>query len=444
MLIEALPFLLLGIVSGTVAGFLPGIGIFASLMILYPFLNELGAVNLLVYYVALASTTQYIGNITSTVFAVPGEASSLPAVKEGHPMFLRGQGHLAISGCAIGSFFGSMVVLSIAFLSIDYLLEIYRFFGTYAQAITLLVVVFLVCMFSGSILWAVLTAATGYALGLVGCNPANHICFATFNNADLTTGLPLISVMCAIYVVPSLLKKEEFTTPVSPINLAGYKTQFKEWIGAIDSSIRGTLIGFVAGFTPGIGTATSSNLAYTVEKWLEQRKNRYQVGNYRSLISAETANNAGAFTSLLPLLILGLPLVPSEAILYDLMVNKGVVLGQDFDLSIFYVVAITLVITNFIALIIAWPLANVVTKIHKVNAKYLNFIVITILTGAIFYSGLQHFQEWYYLVVFVCLLPLGYSLRNINTMPLIFLFLMQDRIDSVIPRTMEFVNYAFN
>jgi putative tricarboxylic transport membrane protein len=444
MQIEIIFFLLLGVVTGTIAGFLPGIGIFASLMILYPFLNELSAVNLLVYYVALASTTQYMGNISSTVFAVPGEASSLPAVKEGHPMFLRGQGHLAISGCAIGSFFGSMVVLCITFLSIGFLQEIYKFYGTYAQAVTLTAVVVLVCVFSGSLLLSTLTAVLGYTLGAVGCNPNSHVCFATFNNADLTTGLPLISVMCAIYVVPALLKGQEFSTNSTTINLTGYKNQFNCWFSAIGSSLRGTVIGFIAGFTPGVGTATSSNLAYTIEKWLEEKKGRYQIGNYRSLVSAETANNAGAFTSLLPLFVLGIPLVPSEAVLYDLMVSKGVALGQTFDLSIFYIVAVTLIITNFVALVIAWPLSNYVTKIHKLNVKYLNLIVIVILTATIFYSGLQNFQEWYYLTVFICLLPVGYFLRNINTLPLIFLFLLQDRIDSVLPRTAELINYAFN
>ena len=429
---------------GTIAGFLPGIGIFASLMILYPFLSDLTTVNLLVFYVALASTTQYIGNISSTVFAIPGEVSSLPAVTEGHPMFLQGRGHLAISGCAIGSFFGSMVVLGITFLSIDYLPEIYKLYGTYEQAVTLLFVVFLVCIFSGSILSAVLTASLGYALGTVGCEPLDQTCFATFGNANLTTGLPLISVMCAIYVVPSLLKSQKFIAPTTTIKIEGYKEQLQQWFNNIGSSIRGTLIGFVAGFTPGIGTATASNLAYTVEKWLETRKNRYKIGNYRSLLSAETANNAGAFTSLLPLLVLGIPLVPSEAVLYDLLISKGVVLGHVFDLSLFYLVAVTLVVTNFLALFIAWPMANHVIKIHKINFKYFNLIIIAILTSTIYYSGTQHFQGLYYLVVFICLVPVGIALRNVNTLPLVFLFLLQDRIDSVIPTTVALVKYAFN
>lgn len=442
--IDSIPVLLLGIAMGTVAGFLPGIGIFASLMILYPFLTGLTAENLLVFYVALASTTQYIGNISSTVFAVPGEASSLPAVKEGYPMFLQGRGHLAISGCAIGSFFGSMVVLGATFLLSGYLPDIYKFYGTYAQAVTLLSVVFLICIFSGSILWAIFTAAVGYALGAVGCNPFDYTCFATFGNDNLTTGLPLISVMCAIYIVPALLKNQEFIPPTATVQMQGYKEQLQEWFKNIDSSIRGTLIGFVAGFTPGIGTATSSNLAYTIEKWLETRKNRYELGNYRSLVSAETANNAGAFTALLPLIVLGVPLVASEAVLYDLMANKGMVLGHSFDLSVFYQVALALVITNFIALFIAWPMANTVVKLHKINLNYFNKMVIVVLTATIYYSGVANFQGLYYLLVFVCLIPVGIALRNINTMPLVFLFLLQDRIDSVMPRTIELIKYAFN
>ena len=129
---------------------------------------------------------------------------------------------------------------------------------------------------------------------------------------------------------------------------------------------------------------------------------------------------------------------------HDLLISKGVVLGHVFDLSLFYLVAVTLVVTNFLALFIAWPMANYVIKLHKINLKYLNLIIIAILTSTIYYSGTQHFQGLYYLVVFICLVPVGIALRNVNTLPLVFLFLLQDRIDSVIPRTVELIKYAFN
>lgn len=444
MVVDFFIALLSGIAIGTIAGFMPGIGIFTSLTILYPLLSNIDTLNLLVFYVSLASTTQYIGNITSTVFAVPGEASSLPAVKEGYPMFLRGQGNLAISGCAIGSFVGGIAALGLTVAVAQYLPGIYNFYGSYAQSTTLILIVLLVCLFSGPVWIAIATAALGYALSKIGCDPGAEACFMTFDNNDLTTGLPFISVASAIYILPTLLKTTSFAPSSNKISLTDYSGQFRYWVKNYSSSIRGTIIGFFAGFTPGVSTATSSNLAYTIEKWIQTRKGRYSIGNYPSLVSAETANNAGAFTTLLPLLVLGIPLAASEALIYELVISKGTVIGQSFDLSLFYLIAVALVITNFIALMIAWPLSGVVLQLHKINLKYFNLAIVFILILTVAYSGGQSYQLVYYLTVFLVLVPVGLLLRNVNTLPLIFLFLLQDRIDSVFPRTLELMKYAFN
>ena len=444
MTIDFFIALLSGIGIGAIAGFMPGIGIFASLTILYPLLTVVDTLNLLVFYVALASTTQYIGSITSIVFAIPGESSSLPAVKEGHPMFMQGRGNFAISGCAIGSFVGGMISLGITFAFASYLPEIYNFYGSYAQSITLLLIVLLVCLFSGPVWIAIATAALGYILSKIGCNPGLGSCFMTFDNSDLTTGLPFISVAAALYILPALIKTSELGPAPASIRLTNYKDQIKLWISNSGSSIRGTIIGIFAGFTPGVSTATSSNLAYTIEKWIQTRKGTYSIGNYPSLISAETANNAGAFTTLLPLLVLGVPLAASEALIYELVIRNGVVLGQSFDLSMFYLVAVASVFTNFIALALAWPLSNIVMQLKRVDLRYFNLFIVVILTMTIAYSGSQSYQLVYYLTVFLLLVPLGILLKNINTLPLIFLFLLQDRIDLVFPRTMELMKYAFN
>lgn len=101
-MVENLIYIIPGVTVGIIAGFIPGVGVFTSMMLMLPFLYSLEPYQLLTFYIALASTTQYIGSITATVFGLPGESSSLPAVKEGHALFQQGQGSIAISGSAIG------------------------------------------------------------------------------------------------------------------------------------------------------------------------------------------------------------------------------------------------------------------------------------------------------------------------------------------------------
>jgi putative tricarboxylic transport membrane protein len=430
---ENIIFIIPGMLVGVFAGFMPGIGIFASMMLLLPFLHDLTALQLLTFYVALASTTQYIGSITATVFGLPGEASSLPAVREGHQMYKQGRGSYAISGAAIGSFLGGFLMLLIVSAFLPLLDGIYKIYSTRVMA-TILITVTLVMCFTAKKIWlAVLFAIAGYLLGLIGCRYIDDYCFATFGNADITTGLPLISVICAIYIFPNLIKgKHKFhKNQKIEINFVVFD-HLKKFMHNSTSAIRGTFIGFFAGFTPGLSTAISSNLAYTIEKWWQTRKRKYKLGNYRCLVSAETANNAGAFSCLLPLFVFGIPLVPSEALLYELASVKGFILGQDFTAE-FFLKNLTpvLFITNLVAIFLAWPLAKYICVMHKIPTVLFRSIIFVLMMSSIYFSGVNSFQGGYHIIVFLCLLPVGYLLRDHDTLPLIFVYIIQDRLDVI-------------
>ena len=108
--------LLLGVALGVLAGLIPGVGVFTTLLLFLPLVYDLSVPDLFVFYIALVSTTQYIGSVSATILAIPGESSSLPAVYEGHAMFRDGRGALAISGAAMGSLLGAFVVLGLVYL----------------------------------------------------------------------------------------------------------------------------------------------------------------------------------------------------------------------------------------------------------------------------------------------------------------------------------------
>ena len=82
------------------------------------------------------------------------------------------------------------------------------------------------------------------------------------------------------------------------------------------------MLGAIGGLAPGLTTIMSSQLAYIDAK----RRNLPPV---EKIIAAETANNAGAFTMLIPLLMLGIPLAGSEALILMLVEMKAFQLGKD-------------------------------------------------------------------------------------------------------------------
>ena len=163
-------YLLLGVMAGTIAGILPGVGIFATLLLLYPWLLTLPIIDTFVFYLALTSTTQYIGSVSATILAVPGESSSLPAIYEGNTMYKKGLGGVAISGAAIGSVVGALLTLGLITLVSPYLTYIYYFFNTYIQAFVLWGVLLIMLFFSNkNIFISGGLACAGLWLGYIGC-----------------------------------------------------------------------------------------------------------------------------------------------------------------------------------------------------------------------------------------------------------------------------------
>lgn len=423
-------YVLLGVAAGTLAGLMPGIGIFASLLICYPWVLQLSVAEAFSFYLALATTTQYIGSVSATIFGVPGEASSLPAVTEGNALYKKGLGGDAISGAALGSLLaGLFTVLFLALLS-PYFDYVHRLFSTYAQAIVLLLITLIIIITANkSILISFGLASFGFYLGSVGCddNDSAGICNIPFPYVELYTGLPLVSVLGALFVFPQMFKAYEISSSDSSISYSfSFISQLKQFIKNISSSIRGLVVGFILGFTPGASTVLSSNAAHRLEIFLQKN---YKPGNYKALVGAESANNSAAFTTLMPLFILALPLTASEALFYDIMTIKGFtfdnVLNKDF---FFDVVIYNMIIINVLAFLVAWPFAKYVSILYKIPYLLICSVVFCLLIYVMWILGAKYFQSWYYLQVFFCLLPIGYLLRKYDLIPLIFVFILQDKI----------------
>lgn len=426
-------YLILGVVAGTIAGLIPGVGIFATLLLLYPFILDLSFIDAFVFYLALVSTTQYVGSVTATVFGMPGEASSLPAVYEGNALFKQGKGSLAISGAAIGSVLGGLLTLALVVSLSSYFDYLSYIFSTYVQAFVLWGVLLLMVFLSNSgIIAALFVTLLGFALASVGCDhdaaAANvGYCFVPFDNADLTTGLPFLPVICAIYVFPQLLKKYDINRDNTLQSVVKLKEHLQYFLENITSALRGTVIGFFLGFTPGGSTVIAANTAHKVEVALQKRKGTYKQGNYNALVCAETSNNAAAFTTLLPLFLLGLPLTGSEALFYNLMTMNGFRF-EDIDQTFFMThIASNLVIINILAFCVAWPLAKYIKYLYLIPQKVISVAVFITLCYVCWTVGGVLFQSEYYLIVFLALIPIGYLLRKIDTTPLVFAFLLKER-----------------
>ena len=440
-----LAYLLGGVLAGTFAGLLPGIGNTLIMILAFPFFLGIdNPLNIIIFYVACLSLSQYTGSITSTVFSVPGEISSLPAVKEGHKLFRKGLGSLSLSGCALGSFFGSLIAVAFVLLIGNTISQFTFLYSSVFQSYVLIIVcLFLIVGKYNNWYTTVLLGAFGYFLAMLGTGALDTYKTITFGFDSLLYGVPLFSVIVWMFVFPQILQywdtKMDVDNDAKSIDINPFK-HIRSFLGNITSSIRGSVIGFFLGLTPYLTTVISSNVSYAVEKWLRKKKNTYDdTGDYASLVSAETANNAAALSSLLPLLLIGIPITSSEAVLLELTSANGFTFYVEEFYGLFVLISICLVVINLLGIFIAWPLAKYFYIFYYVDIKTIYRFVLGFCVLMTLYLGYADHVLWYYIVISSILAVFGYLLRRVNTLPLIFVFMMQDGLEENITRLLFYL-----
>ena len=410
---------LVGVGLGLISGLIPGVGNFVLMLLVWPFLSVFGIVELLIMYASMAAISQYIGSIPAIVYGIPGESSSYPAVAESRNLTSVSQVSHAISGSAFGSVVGSLTVVGLCYAFVEYT-DLIKYFYSTKILVGLLLLVTLVMIFTVNNRWWVnfMLILSGIGLGMIGYNSYLNINFATFGNMHLYAGLPMPVVLICLFAIPQML--HHWDTEITKSLNKTYELG-RLYILNPFALIGSTLIGFFGGLIPGLTTVFSSTAAYNASML-------FTKDPVKRIVVSETANNAGAFSMLLPLLIFGGPLIGSEAILLFLMEQKGFNLVQ-FKFSDFLPeLALGLVVVNAIGFMIAWPLSKMVPSFYRFNIKIIISLLIIALFFVTLYTGYMNYSMAYYLVCFVVLAPLGVLLRNVDTLPLVFAFIIHNKL----------------
>ena len=431
----------MGLVAGTITGIVPGAGVMVAMIVAMPLLVSFDIIQLLLFYMSLASMVQFTGTIPAVYLGVPGETNSLPAVIEGTKFNKRKMAKLAIGICAIGSAIGSIVAVLVTYGLISVLINHMTIFFSNATKFYLYIFIIFFCLFvynKRNIIINLVLCAFGFALSLPGESDISPDFRYTFGIEDMQYGIPLIPVLIGFLIVPTLAKmiksdNKNFFLPNIDIGFIKVVSYFKQKM--IASSLRGGVIGYFCGFVPGVSTVLSTNASYSFEKKLHPNN----AG--KLLVASETANNAGQFASMLPLLLIGIPITGSEIVLYSMLVDAGWSpfqfdsVGQNADM-IFKQIVPWFVVANLIGLIVAWPLARTILNCFANSKKYL--IVILALGMLILnsYLGYIDYRIWLYTICLFLFSIVGLAIRKYETVPLIFMFILGNDIEGVFFRQM--------
>ena len=420
----------IGCIFGIISGLVPGITLFVSLIMVYPFLLTMSPLEVMVVYITLASMSQFFGSVSATLFSVPGSLTSLPALYEGHYLTKQGQGSQAIMFAAIGSFIGSVSAVLISLFLINYIFVFYSLFTTELRA-ALLLLALTVFVFIGNNRWYIniLMILSGIGLGLIGFDLSTNTDILTFGNQYLFNGLPTISVVLGLFIIPFIVTHIKPNNRVNFVALTfqGYYETLHQMASRKYTLIRSITIGYLVGFIPGLTFHVGTTFAYYTEKKFTKD---YRPGNLNCLLAAETANNTGVFSQILPLLLIGIPITNSQAFIYDLLSTKGMIMSAESLQAMLSTVVVAYIMSAVVGVYAAGKYVNWVSVISRFNFNTIYYCVITLLFVITFYTGSIYYQGTYYVLALLALLPIGLLLRKHDMMILVFTFMLHDTLIS--------------
>ena len=427
MVESALINTLLGCATGALAGLLPGTGLLVALVSVYPYLIQLDLISMLCFYIGLANVAQFTGSVTAIYFGVPGESNSVPCVTEGHALFKQGKGHTAIVGTSLSSVCAGTFTLTLLILFFPFYSHVFHiFYQTQYQALIFMLAIAIFVITSKQKMFTILLMTFAYVIGRIGYNEFTGDYFLTFNSTDLKTGIPLFPVIIGILVVPYLAKKMKFSSHkhTKMFNKHAVLKYFKN----IQFSLLGTVIGFICGLVPAVSTVLATNVSHKIAKYFDT-----QQPSYRSLISAEASNNSAILVTLVPLILLGIPITGSEAMLVSIMdrnlyeLNWQTVIENGYHIMIMLSVILSLTL----GLIISWPLSKYLQDLMNHSKKYFKLVIVVILCASMFYIAHESSQYIYFLIVLIVSGIFGFLLLCRDVLPFIFVFLLQNKLESV-------------
>tara|TARA_Y100001972_G_scaffold50530_1_gene62027 strand:- start:2459 stop:3787 length:1329 start_codon:yes stop_codon:yes gene_type:complete len=419
-----------GILSGLLSGVIPGVGGFVLMTMAYPFLLHLDPVNILIFYVTMASIDQYFNGITAIVFGVPGASMNIPTQIEGHTLFRQGKGSNAIMFSAVGSYFASMFAVLLVVALLPVLWGVYGIWTSMMQSILLgLASLVLIYISRNKLLLSIIMFAVGGILGQVGYREETGQAFMTFGIDKLYSGLPTLAVLVSLFVVPVLIKsymKHPGSFDFPGVTFKGYIQVVKGLKSYWKTLIRSSFLGSLGGLMPGMSFGFSSLLAYTTEKALRKSKNQYKIGDMNSLVACESANNAGVFTQLIPLLFLGIPITASEALIYNVLETRGLPVDIVWFKSTFNQILVFFILSSFIGLLLSAKYVNLLKIFNGISINKIYAMVFALLLVALWQTGLSQYAGFDHLLIAMALMPFGMLLYRHDTTPLLFGFLLSE------------------
>jgi TctA family transporter len=384
--IQNLLYAFFGALLGTLIGVLPGLGPVATIAMLLPSIYALDATPALIMLAGIYYGAQYGGSTTAILINVPGESSSVVTAIDGYQMARQGRAGAALAAAGLGSFFAGSVATMVVAAFAPPLTELAFKFGP-AEYFSLMVLGLIgaVVLASGSLIKAISMILLGLLLGQINTDVISGVPRYSFDIPELTDGIGFVAIAMGVFGFGEIIanlgqppdRREVFTKDVK-----GLWPTKQDFMDAWPAVLRGTALGSVLGVLPGGGALLAAFAAYTLEKKSKGRADQvpFGKGNIRGVAGPEAANNAGAQTSFIPMLTLGIPPNAVMALMVGAMTIKGIQPGPQVMTSnpqLFWGLIASMWVGNAMLIVLNLPLIGIWIKLLTVPYRFLFPAILT-------------------------------------------------------------------
>ena len=408
-----------GCLVGTLIGVLPGVGPIATIAMLMPLTLKVDPTGALIMLAGIYYGAQYGGSTTAILVNMPGEVTAVVTAIDGHEMAKRGEAGIALGVAAIGSFVaGTIATLVIAAIGapltrVALLFGPAEYFGLMVLGLGLAIV-----LARGSVLKAVIMVVLGLLLSTVGTDLETGQERLTLGINELADGVDFAVLAMGVFGIAEILRNlenpESRNVAVAKIGrLLPGLAELKKCIGPV---LRATGLGSILGILPGNGAVLGPFASYAIEKKLADDPSRFGRGAIEGVAGPESANNAGAQTSFIPLLTLGIPPNAVMALMVGAMTIHGLIPGPQVMTkhpALFWGMIASMWIGNLLLLVINLPLIGLWVRLLKVPYRLL-FTTILLFCAIGIYSINNNPYDVYFTA---CFGLLGYLLIKLGLEP---------------------------
>jgi len=375
--LQNLMYCLIGCVLGTLIGVLPGLGPIATIAMLLPATYALPPIAALIMLAGIYYGSQYGGSTTAILLNIPGETSSVVTAIDGYQMARNGRAGVALFTAGMGSFFaGCVATLVLAAFATPLSQLAFKFGPAEYFSLMVLGLIGAVVLASGSLIKAIGMIILGLLMGIIGTDVNSGVSRYAFDIPELSDGIGFVAVAMGVFGFAEIMGNLEKTGDDEGFlnkltTMIPTKTDIKRMIPSI---LRGTAIGSILGILPGGGAALAAFGAYSVEKKSSKYSHEFGKGAIEGVAGPESANNAAAQTSFIPLLTLGIPPNAVMALMVGAMTIHNIQPGPQVMTSnpaLFWGLIASMWIGNVMLILLNLPLIGIWVKLLKIPYRFL-------------------------------------------------------------------------